>query len=229
MKKINICIIDDHALMAKLLARTLDETKGMEVLYTAKDGDDFFVKLKNSRICPDIVLMDLEMPNMNGFDTTKRIHKLYPNIKIVIITMHTDSYYIKSLIKEGVDGYLSKYDEQNTVIKAIQAVSEGETFYNQHALQVLSANIKSSKKGRYALGKNGIPLSNRELEVLTLLAEGKVTSEIIEEMSVTKSTVNAHKANILIKTGSRTSIEAVIYAFEQGIVDVMNKRKFVID
>ncbi len=223
---IRICVIDDHVLMTKLLANLIDGTKNMEVLFVAKNGEDFFTKLQNSVRVPDIVIMDLEMPKLNGFDAIKILRRKFPEIKIIVLTMHTDSCYIKSLVENDINGYVSKSDDEQVILKAIDAVAEGETYYNADALRVLSANIKIKNTSRYALGKSGIPLSTRELEVLTLMAEGLTTSEIMQRLNITRSTTNAHKAKILEKTESRSSVEAVIYAFENGIVDVVNKRKF---
>jgi DNA-binding NarL/FixJ family response regulator len=220
MKNIWISIVEDHQMFAQAMDAVLGGTPGMQVLFTAKDGKDFFEKLEASPRFPDVIIMDVEMQGMDGITTSKRLLKKYPDSKIIIVTSHRDESYIYSLMEIGVKGYLFKLTDLDEVIKAVEAVYNGETHYNQAAISVLSKNMKASRKNKLGIMNMNIGLSPRELQVLSLICEGDRTQNISEKLHIGKRTVETHRKNLIRKTGVKNTPDLVVYAIKNRLVNI---------
>ncbi len=217
MRNIWVAIVDDHLLFTSFMAHVLNDLRGISVVLTAKDGVDFFEKLKKTDKKPDVVLMDIEMPKMDGLKATKKLRKNYPEIKVIIVTMHTDDSFILALIESGADGYLFKNAEPKELEKAIVSVREGEKHFNKEALYAISTNMVRNKNVKNRLTKKGIALSNRETQVLELLCEAKNTREISEALNISVRTVESHRQNLLLKTESKNATALIIYALSHDL------------
>jgi len=217
MRNIWVAIVDDHLLFTSFMAHVLNDLRGISVVLTAKDGVDFFEKLKKTDKKPDVVLMDIEMPKMDGLKATKKLQKNYPEIKVIIVTMHTDDSFILALIESGADGYLFKNAEPKELEKAIVSVREGEKHFNKEALYAISTNMVRNKNVKHRLTKKGIALSNRETQVLELLCEAKNTREISDTLNISERTVESHRQNLLLKTESKNAAALLIYALSHDL------------
>lgn len=215
-KPVRIMLADDHTIVRQGLARLLEEHNNLKVVGQAVNGQDAIEKAEKLR--PDVIIMDIAMPRMNGIEAAKRIRKLLPETKIVILSMYSHEHYIHELLECGVSGYLLKDSGGQDIIKAIRAALKNETFLSPSISKkvvdsYLSPTKNSSKAELYK------QLSNREREVFQLIAEGHSTREIADMLCVSISTIKSHKAKIMEKLGIKSSIKLVHFAIQLGLVD----------
>ncbi len=215
-KPVRILLADDHTIVRQGLARLLEEQQNLKVVGEAVNGQDAVEKAE--KLKPDIIIMDIAMPRMNGIEAAKRIRKLMPETKIIILSMYSHEHYIHELLECGVSGYLLKDSGGQDIIKAIGAALKNETFLSPSiSKKVVDAYLsptKSSSKGE--LYKQ---LSNREREVFQLIAEGHPTRQIADMLCVSVSTIKSHKAKIMEKLGTESSMKLIHFAIQLGLVD----------
>ena len=213
---IRIMIADDHTIVRQGLARLLNDQPDLTVVGEAVNGRaavDKALELK-----PDIIIIDIAMPQMNGLEAAKRIRKKLPKTKILILSMYSHEHYIHDLLETGVSGYLLKDSSGRDIINAIHAAMKDETFLSPSISKVLvdtylSPLKKSSSAERYK------QLSNREREVFQLIAEGHSTRQIADMLYVSISTIKSHRAKIMEKLGIETPVKLVHFAIQLGLVD----------
>ena len=215
-KPIKILLADDHTIVRQGLARLLEDQTDLRVVGEATDGR--MALEKATVLKPDIVIMDIAMPLMNGIEAAKRIRKQLPETKILILSMYSHEHYIHQLLETGISGYLLKDSSGRDIISAIKAAMKGETFLSPSISKkvvesYLSPRKSSSMEERYK------QLSNREREVFQLIAEGHSTKRIGEMLYVSVSTVKSHKGNIMEKLGVSNPIRLVHFAIQLGLVD----------
>jgi DNA-binding NarL/FixJ family response regulator len=215
-KPIKILLADDHTIVRQGLARLLEDQTDLRVVGEASDGR--MALEKATALKPDIVIMDIAMPLMNGIEAAKRIRKDLPETKILILSMYSHEHYIHELLETGISGYLLKDSSGRDIISAIKAAMKGETFLSPSISKkvvesYLSPRKSSSMEERYK------QLSNREREVFQLIAEGHSTKRIGEMLYVSVSTVKSHKGNIMEKLGISNPIRLVHFAIQLGLVD----------
>jgi len=208
MKKFNLIIVDDHSLFRDGLKLLLKNHFSGVVITEASDGQQFLNLLP--AINPDIVLIDINMPVMDGIEATKRAIASYPELKIIALSMFGDEAYYYKMIDAGVKGFLLKNSEINEVTEAIEAVLDGDNYFSKELLYNVVKNLRSS--GMFA--DNKIDLSEREVEILELICQGFSNQEIGEKLFISKRTVDKHRANILTKTNSRNSAQLVMNAIK---------------
>ncbi len=213
---IRIMLADDHTIVRQGLARLLEEQRDLKVVGEAVNGQVAIEKAEKLR--PDVIIMDIAMPRMNGIEAAKRIRKLLPETKIIILSMYSHEHYIHELLECGVSGYLLKDAGGQDIIKAIRAALKNETFLSPSISKkvvdsYLSPTKSSSKAELYK------QLSNREREVFQLIAEGHSTREIADMLCVSISTIKSHKAKIMEKLGIKSSVKLVHFAIQLGLVD----------
>ena len=215
-KSIRILLADDHTIVRQGLAQLLGEQPDLQIVGEAINGQavvDLALEL-----VPDIIIMDIAMPLLNGIEAAKRVRKSLPNCKIIILSMYSHEHYIHQLLETGISGYLLKDSSGQDIIKAIKAAMRNETFLSPSISQKVEASQysphkKSSREKRYE------NLSNREREVFQLIAEGFSTKQITEILCISVSTAKSHRANIMEKLGIKSPVQLGRFAIKLGLVD----------
>ena len=215
-KPVHILLADDHTIVRQGLALLLGEQKNLKVVGEAINGQDAVEKALE--LNPDVIIMDIAMPRMNGIEAAKRIRKQLPKTKILILSMYSHEHYIHELLETGISGYLLKDSSGRDIIKAIHAAMNNETFLSPGISKklvdtYLSPQKSSSRTERYKL------LSNREREVFQLIAEGHSTRQIADTLCVSISTIKSHRAKIMEKLGISTPVKLIHFAIQLGLVD----------
>lgn len=218
MDKVKILIADDHKLVREGIESMLAGVRGIEIIGLASTGEDAINIARAAR--PDVVLMDIIMPGMNGIEATRWIKEADDSVRVIIVTMEIRNDYVSAAIKSGVDGYLSKDIGKEILLDAIRTVHRGERYFNDAIKKLIFEDfytIEKLKNPRKALPNQ---LTKREMEVLALVASGKSNREIAETLVISLKTVETHKTHILIKLGLNNSSELVRYAVRNNIISV---------
>ena len=217
MKKIKLGLVDDHQLFRQTLELVLKENPEIEIVLTASNGKELFHKLKNSR--PDMVLMDLKMPEMNGLEATELLQEKYPNLKIIILSMFGDKYSIVELFEKGISGYLSKNCGLKEVKKAITKVNETGFYFDDHTSAVLLQKIK--RKKNIANGLIDVArLTDREIQVLDLICKERSTTEIADIMCLSPRTVEGYRNKLFEKASVKNIVGLVKFAIKNDLVQI---------
>ncbi|HET9527193.1 MAG TPA: response regulator transcription factor [Pyrinomonadaceae bacterium] len=212
MAKLKILLAEDHRILRDGLKRLIAEQPNMEVIGEADNGVAAWQQTKELE--PDIVLMDITMPRLNGAEATVKIRELCPNVKVIALTGHRASAYLNEVLKAGASGYVLKQAAIDELIDAIQTVAKGGTYVDRASRESLA---HSPLDDRVFKGEpQGKPLSQREIQVLSLVANGYTNKEIANELSISVKTVETHKANSMQKLDLKSRAEVVDYARFRG-------------
>ncbi|WP_079527233.1 MULTISPECIES: response regulator [Halobacillus] len=221
-----IVLIDDHKLFREGVKRILDFETSFEVVAEGDDGDVALELIEENN--PDIVLMDINMPSMNGVEATAEITSRYPDLKIIILSIHDDENYVTHALKTGAQGYLLKEMDSDALIDAIKVVSEGGSYLHPkvtHNLVAEYRRLSETKEGNaYRAIEYRKPLhllTRRECEVLQLLADGNSNRGVAEALYISEKTVKNHVSNILQKMNVNDRTQAVVTAIKNGWVEVV--------
>lgn len=216
-KTITVFLADDHTIVRQGLAKLLEEESNLQVVGEAENGREAVGKVEELK--PDIVLMDIAMPMLNGIEATRQIRKVCPQTKIIILSMHSHDRYISELFGLGASGYLLKSSTGTDIIKAIHAALKGETYLSPSiSHKVIEDYISLKKKSRQEDLYNR--LSNREREVFQMIAEGRSTKEISQILYVSPSTIKTHRSNIMEKLKMDNISQLIQFAIYLGIVEI---------
>jgi two-component system response regulator NreC len=214
-KKIRVVLADDHRMMREGIRALLERQKDIEVVGEAADGREA-VRLA-TQLSPDLVVMDVSMPLLNGIEATRQIRRDCPKVSILILTVHESEEYVAQLLAAGADGYIIKRAAGDELISAIRAVNQGEAFlYPSVARVVIEDYVRRLKEGE-GLGVQDV-LTDREREVLQLIAEGYTNREIADLLHVSIKTVQNHRSKIMNKLDLHDRGELIKYAIQQGII-----------
>jgi len=211
-EKINIFIVDDHEIFRNGLKMVLGKLRYANVWGEAANGEEFLKKLEEG--LPDIVLLDIEMPVMNGIEAAGTALHKHPELKIIALTMFNEDDYIQSMLDTGVRGFLLKNINKETLDKAIQTVYNGGNYYSEELFEFFTRQLKKEKEP----AKSEITFTRREKEILQLLCEGLSNKEIADALFVSERTVLGHKTNLLIKTNCKNSLSLMAYAIKNKLV-----------
>jgi DNA-binding NarL/FixJ family response regulator len=218
MSAIKVFLVDDHKLIRDGIKAHFDEDERFEVVGEASNGQMALDLLKDIEV--DIVLMDINMDGMDGIECTAIISELYSDVKILALTMLAENQHIKEMLKAGAVGYLLKNSNEQEIKHGIISVSEGQPFYSPKVLLTvmnsLSSPVTKKKKSRF---EPSIPLTEREKEVLVLIIKECSNQEIADNLFISKRTVDAHKRNLLEKTGAKNVAGLVIFALNNEIIN----------
>jgi len=210
---IRVLLVDDHAVVRKGLRALLDREPGIEVVGEAEDGEQ--AVRSADRLRPDVILMDLEMPNVNGTDATRRITEHRPETRIVILTSHAAEEDVFPALKAGAQGYLLKHSAPEDVLRAIGQAHRGETVLHPAIARMVLQELNRPAQSKQTATSD--PLSERELEVLRLLARGMSNQEIADALVVGEATVRSHVSAILRKLQLASRTQAALYALREGL------------
>ena len=218
---IQLAIADDQRLFLKGMRFIIDTFENIDLIIEAYDGQDLINKLASTT--PDVVLLDLKMPVMDGIETTKHLKIHYPDLKIILLTMHNDERLISYMMELGVNGYLLKDEEPEQVKKAIESVMKKDFFFNEYVSKALLKGVKGKHKNRApsVFSPTGANLTKRELEILQLICQERTTAEIASQLFISTRTVEGHRKNLLEKTNVRNMAGLVIYAMKNQLVTVL--------
>lgn len=212
---IRVLIVDDHAILRDGIRSLLQSQDGISVVGEAGNGKEALDRVR--QLSPDIVLMDVAMPEMDGIQATEKIKNNYPDVKVLILTQHDNWEYIDPLVQAGASGYVLKRSGGRDVVSAIRQVHEKGAFLEaQVAQKVLSGYSRSERD----LSEEEPSLTARELEVLQLVCEGKTNKEIARELFISPKTVSVHRSNIMSKLGVSSSYELFRYLAKNKLFDV---------
>ncbi len=218
MSKIRVLLVDDHAILRAGLMRLLEEESDIEVVGEAENGREGVQKVQELR--PDIVLMDIGMPVMNGMEATKQIKKRNQDVKILVLTMHDNEEYLFQVLQAGAAGYVLKKAADSDLVNAIHVVNNGDCFlYPSAAKMVVEDYLEKLRQGQEPTTSYD-SLTDREREILKLVAEGYTNREIAETLFISVKTVETHKANIMEKLNLHKRAELVRYAIRKGMLQV---------
>lgn len=213
MKKIKVLIAEDHTIVRQGLVALLRSEPEIEVAGEASDGFEAVELAK--KLLPDIVLMDIAMRNLNGLEATRKIKKLFPHTKVLVLTMYENEEWIFQVLKAGASGYLIKDSAMTDLLSAIRAVSQGDSFLSPSiSKKVIDEYIRKAEMGEERVLDD--LLSNREREVLQLIAEGQSIPQIASLLCISKKTVEAHKAHIMEKLNIHDKVGLIKYAIRTG-------------
>jgi DNA-binding NarL/FixJ family response regulator len=209
MEIVGIIIADDHIIFRKGLRIVLNEIPFIKVIAEASNGNELLnIMRKNTS---DIILMDINMPGMNGIEATQKIKEKYPDVEVIALTMHEEIGYFNKMIEAGAKGFLLKKTSKEELEAAIKSVFNGDTYFSEEFVVTAKPNIQINKK-------IDIDISEREKEVLKLIAKGYSNHEIAEKLFLSKRTVDGHKARLFEKTGAKNSPNLIMFAIKNGLI-----------
>jgi two-component system response regulator NreC len=206
VSKIRVLLADDHAILSAGLRALLKYYDDVEVVGEARDGDEALARVDELR--PDVVLMDIAMPGMNGIEATRLIRERHPETRVLVLTQHGERQYVLALVQAGASGYLLKRALGSDLIVALRAVARGETFLYPPVSTVLVEEMQAP----------GESLTPRETEVLAHIVEGETSAQIAQALSLSVKTVEWHRSNLMSKLDVHNAAELVRYALEHGLV-----------
>jgi len=212
--KRKVIIVDDHTLFRNGLRILLNNLENYQVVAEAANGKQFLDLLKIN--VPDLVLMDISMPVMDGIEASTIAHELYPDLKIITLSMYGEEDYYYKMVNAGVKGFVLKNSDIKEVKTALDVVYDGGSFFSSELLQNLVNSLKSSAKSK----EFHTELSEREMEILILICQGMSNQEIADKLFISKRTVDKHRANILEKSESKNTAQLVVYAIKNRLVEL---------
>jgi DNA-binding NarL/FixJ family response regulator len=211
MKKIKVMLVDDHQIILDGLKSLLENADEIQVVATANNGNEALNALKLLTV--DVILMDIDMPKLNGIDATRQIHEKYKDVKVIMLTMHSESTMIKNLIEIGAHGYLLKNSSKEELLDAIYKVAKGEKYFSSE----VTLSLLHPQKSKTSDIK--IDFTQREIEIIQLLADGLTNKEIGDKLFISHRTVDTHRTNIMKKVGVNNVAGLISFAIKNSLVD----------
>lgn len=210
---IRVLLADDHAIVRAGLRRLVEESGDMQVVAEAADGREAIHLIREQR--PDVAIVDLSMPHIDGLEVIQRILPEFPHLPIIVLTMHTENQYVIRAIEEGAMGYITKQSAPEQLVKAIRKVLGGSRFLTDDAAESLALKVSQGRRGRSGLDD----LSTRELQVLRRLALGHTNREIAEAYNISIKTVDTYRFRLLKKLDLRNNADLSRFAIQNGLIE----------
>jgi DNA-binding NarL/FixJ family response regulator len=217
MQKIRVLVVDDHTIVRDGISALLALAGDIDVVGEATNGNEA-LKMA-TKLKPDVVLMDIAMPIMGGLEATRRISRELPDTKVLVVTQHDDKEYVFPVIESGASGLISKAGASSELAEGIRAVYRGDSFLSPSVAKLLVENYQQTAGDRVQQDPYN-QLTEREREILKLLAEGFSSQEIADMLVITRKTVEGHKTNLMAKLGIHNKIDLVKYALRRGIISI---------
>jgi NarL family two-component system response regulator LiaR len=221
LDKIKVLLVDDHSLLREAMRGCIDQEDDMEVVGEASDGEEA-VRL-SAGLKPDIVIMDIVMPKLNGIEASKQIKGMNPAVAVLILTAYDDDRYVLGLLEAGAAGYLLKSARGRTVVEAVRTISRGESVLHPAVIAKLLKHAMHAENGRNQ-AEGGDLLSAREMEIMGLASRGMSNKDIAEDLCLTVRTVKAHLSNIFAKLGVASRTEAILKGLREGWLTLEDSR-----
>ena len=219
MKNTKILIVDDHEVVRDGLRNILTSLDNVSIAGEAGNGEDA-VKMYSS-LKPDLVIMDISMPGMNGIEATRVIKEKDPDARILILTMHDNQEYLNQIIRSGAKGFILKNTDKEELLDAVQTVASGDNFFSKDISKLIIDNyIRTAKETEKNDGYKEVPLTKREIEILKLIASGYSNQEIANILYISYNTVDTHRKNIMHKLSIKNTAGLVRYAIEKGLISL---------
>lgn len=213
MNKIRLAIVDDHAVVLDGLKTMLNAFENLEVVYTTQNGNELLNHFQTD--VPDVLLMDIQMPEISGIDLCKQVMRQYPSVKVIAFSSFDDSNYVKQIFRSGAKGYLLKNSDKHAIIKAIGTVMQGEEYMDETIKKlILQESITGQRRSIFE-----VPLTKREKEILKMIAEGFSSQEIADKLFISLRTVDTHRLNINQKLDVKNTAGLVKEAIKRGLID----------
>lgn len=216
MANIKILLVDDHNIVRDGIKLMLEPQAGIDVAAEAGNGKEALKILKNQHI--DLIIMDVNMPEMDGVTATKAVKEEYPDVKVLALTMSDDDLHIRQMIQAGASGYIMKSARRSDLKDAILTIMDGRHYFSNEATQSIMMDLVKSK-GK-TTDPDPIHITDRELEILELIVKEHTNQEIAERLFISARTVDAHRRNLLQKTGARNTAGLVKYAFQHNLINL---------
>ncbi len=214
MKKINVLIADDHLMVREGLKQLIEMEEDIEVIGLAGDGNECIEKIKSLK--PDIVLLDINMPVMNGLEVLEELQKKKSKVNVIVLTIHNEVEYLLKAVDIGVKGYILKDSDSDLLISAIKSVHSGDSFIQPNMASALLKRMQNANANSKIFNK----LTRRELEVLQLITNGLLNREIADSLGISEKTVKNHVSNIFKKLEVNDRTQAAVYAIKNDIVNI---------
>ncbi len=214
MKDIKVIIADDHEMVVEGLVLLLEQEEHIQVIDKAYDGVELLEKIEKTDEV-DIIILDINMPKLDGIEVTKKIKDTFPEIKVLIVTTYNRKEFIRNLMECGTDGYILKNSGKEELIGAISSLSNNEPYYGSEITKTI---IKDYQKTKIFDSPLDVELTDREKDIIRLIAKELSTAEIAEELCLSQHTINSHRKNILSKLEVKNAAGIVKYAIQSGIV-----------
>jgi two-component system nitrate/nitrite response regulator NarL len=219
MKNTKILIADDHEVVRDGLRNILMSLGNISIVSEVGTGEDAISEYATTK--PDLVIMDISMPGMNGIDATRIIKENDPNAKILILTMHDNQEYLNQIIRSGAKGFVLKNTDREELLEAVKAVASGENFFSKDISKLIIDNyIRSAKSTEKDEDNREVPLTKREIEILKYIAEGNSNQEIANKLFISYNTVDTHRKNIMHKLSIKNTAGLVRYAIEKNLITI---------
>lgn len=209
MSKIRIIVVDDHQLFREGIISLLSKNEDLEVVGEASSAEDLYGLLASTN--PHIILIDITMPGINGLEAIEDCRSKFPDVRFIVLTMHAEGQYVVKAVRNGAFGYLIKNADENELIQAIKNVANGKKHFNSEISQLMIGNMAIE-------GESHKKLSDREMEVLTLVSEGQTTKEIAEQLFVSARTVETHRVNMMKKLKVQNTAELIKKAAHLNLI-----------
>ncbi len=209
-KKIRVLLADDHAILRKGVRLLIDSQADMEVAGDARTGREVVEQAR--KLAPDVIIMDVSMPEMNGIEATRQICEELTRTKVLALSMHKDSVYVREILRAGARGYLLKESEDDDLVKAIRCVHRGEAFLSPAISDAVLSDYRKFVSNPIDL------LTNREREVLAMIAEGKTNKDIANALNLSVYTVESHRGSVMEKLNLHNTGDIVRFALRNGLI-----------
>jgi DNA-binding NarL/FixJ family response regulator len=213
---VRLLLVDDHKMMREGLAALLHDVPDIQIVGEANDGREALDLIRT--LHPDVVVMDVGMPELNGVEATRRIRAEFDGVRVIALSTHTDKRYVHHMLEAGANGYVLKISAHEELIRAVRAASQGRTYLSPEIAGLVVERSTSTNAGRDMSVYS--TLSSREREVLQLVAEGKTSAETAKEMHISVKTVETHRRNIVQKVGLHGTAELTKYAIREGLTSL---------